>query len=70
MADDWTGGQSEFGWRSRLAARRLLSLPVRLAFDDEFVGGRLQSVRRLLSQQRVGHHGQDLRDSRSRSMGI
>lgn len=30
------------------------------AFDDEFVGRRLQSVHRGLGQQGVGHHGQDL----------
>ena len=36
-------------------------MPVRLAFDDEFVGGRLQSVYRGLRQEWVGHHGQDLR---------
>jgi hypothetical protein len=37
-----------------------LALSVGLAFDDEFVGRRLQSVHRGLGLERVGHHGQDL----------
>src|ERR1700693_5713238 len=44
----------------RLGDGGFLALPVRLALDDEFVGGRLQSVHRGLGEQRVGHHGQDL----------
>ena len=47
--------------RGRLCWSGLLALPVGLAFDDEFVGGRLQSVHRGLGQQWVGHHGQDFR---------
>jgi hypothetical protein len=43
----------------RLWEMRLLALPLRLAFEDEFIGGRLQSVHRRLGQQWVGHHGQD-----------
>jgi hypothetical protein len=37
------------------------ALPVAFAFDDEFIGRRLQPVHRRLGQQRVGHLGQDLR---------
>jgi hypothetical protein len=44
----------------RLGDGGFLALPVRLALDDEFVGGRLQSVHRELGEQQVGHHGQDL----------
>ena len=46
------------GWLSVLG---FLALPVGLTFFDEFVGCRLQSVHRRLGQQRVSHHGQDLR---------
>ena len=38
-----------------------LSLPVALAFDDEFEGSGLQTVDRGLGQQWVGHHGHHLR---------
>lgn len=38
-----------------------LSLPVALAFDDEFEGSGLQTVDGGLGQQWVGHHGHHLR---------
>ena len=37
-----------------------LPLPVGLAFDDEFVGGRGEPVHGGLGQERIGHHGQPL----------
>ena len=48
----------------RLGEAGFLALPVGLAFDDEFVGGRLQPVHGGLGEEWIGHHGQDLGGSR------
>jgi hypothetical protein len=60
VAYEGAAGQSDSVGGAVRTGSGFLALPVGLAFDDEFVGGRLQPVHRGLGQQWIGHHGQDL----------